>query len=175
MKSLPGSWAYEVQTRLRALRVYLGRTLLDAAGDPSLRARVVRLEGHSSANLYLDQVEDIARNLGVELPALLLPWCGASPSQDRVEPAEGTMRDRLLLNLGLAIKASPMSRREITRGAGMHHSTLIRWLSGEYERIDLIRLEAVAGVIAVDPARLILDPPPTELSEEDHETSPEDP
>ncbi len=150
----PGSWAYEVRERLRSLRLYTATSLTRAAGGESGCPSLVKVEGHESVNLYLDALAGYCRRMGHPIEAVLLPWRGGRPqggpatTLDHEETVRAKLRD-LVQQHGL---------RPLATRAGLHHSTLARWASGEYRRLDLHRLERLAQAAGLDPADLILTP-----------------
>ena len=150
MKSLPGSWAYEVRERVRALRVYTSTSAVAAAGEAG-KTTLLRVEGHTSTNVYLDSIASYCTAMGRPLEAVLLPWtAGAPPDGDtHADPSEAVRRR-------LRALVETHGLRPLATKAKLHHSTLARLSSGEYRRIDLIRLERIARATNTTPAQLVL-------------------
>lgn len=137
-------WSDELRARIRSVRQARSLSYEAAATATGIaKASIVAIEGAESQNVYLDQLTAFARGYGIDLRDLVDGW------RSRKVPRRVTVvlddvalheqaRTRLRLDRGATGTPS------LATSAGMEQSTIVRWESGEYHRIDVIRLRRCA-------------------------------
>lgn len=120
------------------------------AGRPTLRSGVFRVEA-GVGRLRLDALADYVGRMGYGLEAVLLPWTDGQPTSSLPQGDPSADVRLRLRELTLQHGVKPLARR-----AGVPHSTILRWCSGEYQHIELTMLERVAVAAGTRPESIIL-------------------
>jgi len=163
------TYSEEIRRRLRAIRAdrqFTAREASLAAGWSP--ATVGWLENGRRRNLYLS---DAVTLLGVYRahPAILVDgWTGWKRGRRPPEPVEQgrdlmlgpdaeEMAGRFRVNLRAATAhVSQRALAENAWGNPNHASTISRWLAGEYERLDLIRIGLLSWSLYLRPSDLLI-------------------
>ena len=137
-------WIGALRGRLIARRHALGLSVAAAADAAGLTEKQLALVEADSVNIYLDQAipllwpyeADLRWLCGLRMPGGLQPV----PTLEAIDyTARRNMRN-LRIGRGAGI---PTANREAWKDRWAE-STLVRWESGEYTRLDLFRLQLIA-------------------------------
>jgi len=157
-----------VGRRLRTIRQDRAGSLRAAAQLTGVSDTVLRkLETAQSKNLYLDVLDPICRAYDFPLSLVLRGWPGrrlpdAAFSDDTDVAAAALELDvRRRLRRCRGTTGTPT----VAALSGVEPSWLVRIESGEYRRIDLVRIARIADVLGISLVDDILFPHPNQLSE----------
>lgn len=114
------------------------------------KSSILAIEGGKSRNVYLDQVVALARALDVPFLALALGWRGKRIPSGFVPVDVERLHDHV--RACIRRDRGELGTPALAERADMEQSTLVRWESGEYRRIDLLRLYRLAEALDLDPA-----------------------
>jgi transcriptional regulator with XRE-family HTH domain len=138
-----------LRARLRAVRQQ--RTLSFervAALTGIAKSSILAIEGVESRNVYLDQVVALAQAFDVPFLALALGWKGKRIPSGFVVVDVERLHDHV--RACIRRERGALGTPALAERAGMEQSTLVRWESGEYRRIDLLRLYRLAEALDAD-------------------------
>lgn len=132
-------WPDEFRARLRHVRQERGLSFERVVESTKIaKSSLLAIEGGESQNVYLDQVCALSVAYDVPLLDLVQGWKGKRIPSGAVAidvPAlDAHVRASIRRDRG------ELGTPALAERARMEQSTLVRWESGEYERIDLIRL-----------------------------------
>ncbi len=142
------TWAAELRLRLRIAREARGLSWIAAARASGVPTPG-KIESGSARFLYLDQVLHLCRVYRVSFEALAVGWRGwkdgaPPPTVDEKLDIETIMWDvRASIRSLRGDRGTPQVARDAW-GKPSHQSTLARWESGEYQRMDIERLFKLA-------------------------------
>jgi len=164
----PDQWRQELGARLRRVR---GKRSVFASDASGVGYRIIyRLEAAEKMVVTLSQVYLLCRYYGCSLAQLIDPprggdaghWPSDAPSWPVTDDLVRTRLRELRQQRGLGVRLlAKRADDEAHRGsdvrvvATVHPSWILRIESGEYEKLDLVRLAAICGVLDASPAQLL--------------------
>ena len=142
-------WATGLWGRLREVRLARGLSLQQAKELTGLmRPTFVKLEGGERRNLYIDQLVPMARAYDIPLVSLVLGWQGSKIPRGFVEVDVDALHRHIRATLRR--QRGSIGTKALAERADVEQSTIVRWESGEYRRLDMIRLYRLAQALEVD-------------------------
>lgn len=141
-------FAGAIRSRLRGFRQQRGLSFAAVAARTDITpSQLVAIEGASSVNLYLDQLLALAEAYDVALIDVVL-----GPSGRRPAPYVAVGSDALHAHVRACLRRDrgDVGTPRLAELADMEQSTLVRWESGEYRRLDVIRLHRLATALKRD-------------------------
>ncbi len=143
-------WGRDLRRRLRDLRHSRGLSFETVAGMTGMaKSSLLAIEGGESRNLYLDHLVELARAYDVPFLELLLGWKSKRvPTTGFVDVDVEALQDHV--RASIRRDRGELGTPSLAEQAKMEQSTLVRWESGEYRRIDLLRLHRLAGALEAD-------------------------
>lgn len=122
---------------------------LTALDELGLYSRsLYNIEGGLARNLFVDQLLPFCAACRVAPSLMLGPDWTASPPLHLAQLNGRAVHDRLRAELRAARGAR--GTPSVASAAGMSQSTLVRWESGEYARLDTYRLLRLCEVLNLD-------------------------
>ncbi len=145
----PARWRYDVQRRIHELRGETSRAALSEASGLPERV-ILALEAGSYRNLYLDQVWPLVRALDTT-PDWLLSGARVGEALSSLPSTDPRHLPLHVVDLrtrqNIRALRGPIGTPTVALqawGSRNRQSTLVRWESGDYRRLDLPRLQALA-------------------------------
>lgn len=151
-----------VARNLARVRTRADEPVRRAGGDDLDEGVIRRLENQQTQNIYLDALYEICRHYSCSLLSIvqstrrLEPWPDDYPEYDELDKL---VRRRLRLwriQIGLGTPT-------VARMAKIHQPWIVRIESGEYKKLDLVRLDRVARVPLKRSLVALLTPEPETL------------
>ena len=145
---LPFAFGDALRARLRGVRIARKLSFAEVQARTDIQSgSLVAIERGDAPNVYLHHLHALARAFDLSLAEIVGGWdhlavgempVGGGATLPTIEVVDAAVRKHLREDRG------PRTRLAVAHAAGMEPSTLVRWESGEYQRLDVIRLEALA-------------------------------